>query len=634
MRVVVLLLLAASGLGLLAGLVLVGGAGDEGDGVRHVELPEPVAPRSRVGLLVLAILGAAVLLAVEDHALRDTGSAVVGLLMQIGGASRASIAGYDGVTVPLLEAFLLAALVLFHLARPNHLRSLVTGFGVYLLTAASMLLLGATVADLAALTAMPPGAAVYLDDLTTLFVGLLGFLAAMLRTSALPRRYRHRSLVSGLAPALVVTGLALAVLLAGVVAFHLVTRLLAPHLPASPILVFLVVPVIFSFYELALFAFRGKPRPGSPASLDPPIDVIMPAWNEEAGIEMVLRSIERAGASYPGPVRVLVADDGSTDATVEVVERLAAEAVGVEIVVLRGAHGGKSRALNRALEAATAQIVVRIDADILVGDDVFSTLPAWFANPEIGCVGAFDLPNPDLPAWYTKGRLLECLYTFGFSRLAFERFDANNIPGTFMAFRRSEALALGGFVEGMNGEDSDLTFNLGRLGLVSVIDTSIVIYEDVPQTYGEFVKQRTRWSRASVHIAARHLPRAASEYTPRYAVQLRFLYNKVSALLRPVTYVAGVVLVLGADRGQSLAARGLLLLSIGFVPQFALLAILLLAYGYARQLPSLLLWLPFTVARKVGMISGLLSIPPSRRPAGAARADAETLRQPEAALGP
>lgn len=256
--------------------------------------------------------------------------------------------------------------------------------------------------------------------------------------------------------------------------------------------------------------------------------------------------------------------------------------------------------------------MVRIDADILVRPPVFNNLPGWFANPNVGCVGAFDLPNLDLPAWYTKGRLFECLYTFGFARLAFERFDANNIPGTFLAFRRAEAVALGGFVEGMNGEDSDLTFNFGRLGLVSVIDPTIVIYEDVPQSLGGFLNQRTRWSRASIHVAARQLPRRPAEYTPRYVIQLRFLYNKLSALIRSIVYIEGAALILSDGRPANMMLRGLVLLTVGFAPQYLLLTILAVTYGFWRYLPWLAVWFPFTIARKIAMLNGMLSVPAYR----------------------
>ena len=64
----------------------------------------------------------------------------------------------------------------------------------------------------------------------------------------------------------------------------------------------------------------------------------------------------------------------------------------------------------------------------------------------------------------------------------------------------------GGFPVGMNGEDADLTMQIGRLGYRVVVDPRIRSYEDVPGTIGEFVEQRTRWARGGIHAYARHVP--------------------------------------------------------------------------------------------------------------------------------
>ncbi len=66
------------------------------------------------------------------------------------------------------------------------------------------------------------------------------------------------------------------------------------------------------------------------------------------------------------------------------------------------------------------------------------------------------------------------------------------IPGTFTAFRRGAALAIGGFVEGMYGEDLDFTLAIARIGYRAAIDTRVRSYEDVPNTQRQLRIQRTR----------------------------------------------------------------------------------------------------------------------------------------------
>jgi cellulose synthase/poly-beta-1,6-N-acetylglucosamine synthase-like glycosyltransferase len=616
-----LLLLAAAAGGvvlILLVLVLAGGRGDLGDAVRRVDLPTPRSRLPRAGLLIVSVLLAGCVLAANNHVLTSVSRAWTAELLHAAGLSAEQVTVYAPEVNPLIAALLLVAFLLFHLIRPNNVHSLAVGIAVTALTGVALLLVDSTVDAIAAAVGLPAVATVYAVILASLFIGLLGFMAGLFRTGMLPQRYRYRTLVSGLGPGLAITVIGLVAILVGLAGFRLVAAILQPTFAGSALLVFLVVPLTFFFFQLVLFLFRRKERRGKPDHPAPPLDVIMAAWNEEAQIEATLRRIELAAVAYGGPVRVIIADDGSTDRTAQLAEAMNHPAAAARIVVLRCGHAGKGPALNTALEFATADIVVRIDADILVQPPVFNNLPGWFANPNVGCVGAFDLPNFDLPAWYTKGRMFECLYTFGFCRLAYERFDANNIPGTFLAFRRAEAIALGGFVEGMNGEDSDLTFNFGRLGLVSVIDPTIVIYEDVPQSMHDFLKQRTRWSRASVHVAARHLPRCPAEYTPRYAIQLRFVYNKLCTVIRTITFIEGAALILSDGRVINMMLRGLVLLTIGFAPQYVLLTILAVTYGFWRQIPWLVVWLPFTALRKVAMLNGMLSIP-AYRPVRASR---------------
>jgi cellulose synthase/poly-beta-1,6-N-acetylglucosamine synthase-like glycosyltransferase len=604
---------------ILVTLILAGGRGDRGDAVRRVSLPTAHSHLPRAAVLTASVLLVGCVLAAEDQALAVAAHAWTAALLRSAGLSAAQVTLYAPEVNPLTGSLLLASLLLFQLIRPASVHSLALGIAVTVLTGVALVLMGSLVVAIAAVVGLPAVATVYAVNLAWLFTGLLGFMACLLRAGMLPRRYRYRAAVPGLGPGLALTAIALVAILIGMAVFRLVAAVLRPTFAGSALLVFLVVPMTFFFFQLVLFLFRRKERPGIPGNPAPALDVIMAAWNEESQIEATLRRIELAAIAYGGPVRVIVADDGSTDRTAELAEAMNHPAAVTRIVVLRCDHAGKGPALNAALEFATAEIVVRIDADILVQPPVFNNLPGWFANPTIGCVGAFDLPNLDLPAWYTKGRLFECLYTFGFCRLAYERFDANNIPGTFLAFRRAEAVALGGFVEGMNGEDSDLTFNFGRLGLVSVIDPTIVIYEDVPQSLHDFLKQRTRWSRASIHVAARHMPRSPAEYTPRYAIQLRFVYNKVCTLIRAVTYIEGAAFILSDGRPPSMMLRGLVLLTVGFTPQYLLLMILAIVYGFWRDIPWLVMWFPFTVLRKVAMLNGMLSVP-AYRPVRAGRA--------------
>jgi cellulose synthase/poly-beta-1,6-N-acetylglucosamine synthase-like glycosyltransferase len=613
MRLLLLIALAAGITGVLAALFLAGTKGDRGDGFSHVVLPDPKSRIPRTLILIISVLAAGCVLTANEGSLAVVAHAWIAKLLVAAGMNSDQIGTYVPDVNPLPALLVIAALLLFNVFRPGGVYTHVLGLAISVIAGVAILFAAGAVVGFTIWVHAPAIVTVFAVDIVALFVGLLGFVAVLFRCSMLPRRYRYGAVVSALGPALLISALVLLAILIGLAGFRLIAGALKPVFPGSALVVFLVAPMALVLFQMSLFLFRRKERPGKPVVRRPPIDVIMAAWNEEDQIEGTLSRIQEAAAVYGGKVRVILADDGSTDRTVALAMAMNRPGA-AEISVLRCPHRTKGPTLNTALRAATADIVVRIDADIIVRADVFNNLPGWFANPNIGCVGAFDLPNLQLKAWYTKGRLFECLYTFGFARLAYERLDANNIPGTYLAFRRAVAVAVGGFGEGMNGEDSDLTFNFGRLGLMSVIDHNIIIYEDVPQTLKEFISQRTRWSRASIHVASRHLPRNLKEFTPRYAIQYRFIFTKLSALIRTITFIEGVAFILSDGRPGTVVLRALALLAAGFIPQYVMYATVTATYGFKRQIPWLIIWFPFTILRKVSMLNGMYSIPPYRKP--------------------
>lgn len=90
----------------------------------------------------------------------------------------------------------------------------------------------------------------------------------------------------------------------------------------------------------------------------PRVSVIIPAYNAEAYLAETLASVE---AQTYQDWEVVVADDCSTDRTVEV-----AEAFGDRFTVLRGtANEGPAAARNRALAASNSELIALLDADDL-----------------------------------------------------------------------------------------------------------------------------------------------------------------------------------------------------------------------------------------------------------------------------
>jgi dolichyl-phosphate beta-glucosyltransferase len=100
----------------------------------------------------------------------------------------------------------------------------------------------------------------------------------------------------------------------------------------------------------------------APVRTAPALTVILPCYNEAQRLPATLQALLAHLSAAPGQVEVLVVDDGSTDATVEVA-RAAAAVDGRVRVLSYGPNRGKGFAVRTGMLAAQADLVVFTDAD-------------------------------------------------------------------------------------------------------------------------------------------------------------------------------------------------------------------------------------------------------------------------------
>jgi glycosyltransferase involved in cell wall biosynthesis len=93
------------------------------------------------------------------------------------------------------------------------------------------------------------------------------------------------------------------------------------------------------------------------------IDVVVPVYNEQAGLERSIRNLHRyLRTQMPFSWRIVIADNASTDATPAVAAALARELRGVS--VLRLERKGRGLALREAWSRSDAQVVCYMDVDL------------------------------------------------------------------------------------------------------------------------------------------------------------------------------------------------------------------------------------------------------------------------------
>jgi glycosyltransferase involved in cell wall biosynthesis len=106
------------------------------------------------------------------------------------------------------------------------------------------------------------------------------------------------------------------------------------------------------------------PTPRLPAARTAPVlEVVVPVYNEETGLEACVQRLQAyLLSSLPYPARITVADNASTDATLAIGRRLAAELPGVAVVHLP--QKGRGRALRQVWLASDADVLAYTDVDL------------------------------------------------------------------------------------------------------------------------------------------------------------------------------------------------------------------------------------------------------------------------------
>ncbi len=102
------------------------------------------------------------------------------------------------------------------------------------------------------------------------------------------------------------------------------------------------------------------------------VEVIIPVYNEEQDLAAsVMRLISFLERTFPYDYQVVIADNASTDATLEIAQRLAARHEHIRVVHLDAK--GRGRALRQVWLASTADVVAYMDVDL--STDLKALLP-------------------------------------------------------------------------------------------------------------------------------------------------------------------------------------------------------------------------------------------------------------------
>jgi len=272
------------------------------------------------------------------------------------------------------------------------------------------------------------------------------------------------------------------------------------------------------------------------------IDIIIATYNRAPLLLKLLESIRRARIPDGAAIRVVVADNNSSDGTKALVERLREEWP-LRLDYVFEPRQGKSFALNTAIEACHGDVIAFVDDDEEIDVEWVAVIDRVLADSAITfCSGPY-LPNwgGPVPAWVPKREYPAIIgwVDAGPNVLEYGLNYSGTMMGGNAAVRASALKRLGGFntALGRTGsnlcgcEDADVSNRLTLSGARGLYVPDMIIYHYVPSE------------------------RLTKKYYRRWCHHHGLTRARVDALRRqPVAYFLGVPRYMIADAIRAIPA--------------------------------------------------------------------------------
>lgn len=318
----------------------------------------------------------------------------------------------------------------------------------------------------------------------------------------------------------------------------------------------------------------------------PSVSILAPAYNEEATIIENVRSL--LSIQYSN-FEVIVINDGSRDRSlVKMIEEYELQKVNFAVretlktepikavyksrnpthqnlIVVDKENGGKSDALNVALNVSTKDYTLNIDVDSILEQDCLLKLMKPFleetdrdmvatggvvriANDckvEMGKITEVNVPKKLLAQFQT----LEYLRAFLLGRLAWGFLDGLLlISGAIGVFKKELLIAAGGYDRGTIGEDMELVVRMRRYARENDIKYKVgfvpdpLCWTEVPESWSGLRRQRNRWTRGSIETLLSHKRLFLNPYYGKIGL-ISYPYWVLFEWLAPIIEFIGLLLL-------------------------------------------------------------------------------------------
>ncbi len=264
-----------------------------------------------------------------------------------------------------------------------------------------------------------------------------------------------------------------------------------------------------------------------------PISILVPAYNEELTIIESIESLLKL--DYP-KYEIVIVNDGSKDKTVEkliehydlkrvnrpyqrLVKSKAALAIyeiedKVKITLVDKENGGKSDALNMGINMSRYPMFLCMDADSIIKKDALKKIvePFLESDETVAVGGNIKVSNGMIikdgqvveskssNKLIVKMQKIEYLRVFLNSRISLNKINGNLIiSGAFGLYKKQAVVNVGGYSEGLMGEDMEIIVKIhsfyrkNNIKYLTSYVPDAICWTQVPEKYKVLKRQRRRW---------------------------------------------------------------------------------------------------------------------------------------------
>lgn len=279
------------------------------------------------------------------------------------------------------------------------------------------------------------------------------------------------------------------------------SQLLGPVVAWFVIVGIAILPGFMNAFLVTSLLLDRRPAIATMSEAMPGITILVAAYNEERHIAATIESIGLQ--HYPGPVQVIVINDGSTDGTRAQLDAI--QHAWLQVVHLER-NGGKSRALNAGLALARHRITLTVDGDSYLYRNALRNLVGRYLSdpPNTKAVAGAVLVRNSRKNFVTAVQEWDYFHGIAAIKRLQSLYQGTLVAqGAFSLYDTETLRAAGGWSDTV-GEDIVLTWKLLEQGHRVGFAENAVLFTNAPDTWGQFIRQRQRWSRGLIEAFKAH----------------------------------------------------------------------------------------------------------------------------------